>query len=61
MFPYHKRLHDFNFDFQPKIKKSEIQDLVTLRFLDTYDNLLFIGNSGVGKNPFSRFNWFRVY
>ena len=49
MFPYHKRLHDFNFDFQPKIKKSEIQDLVTLRFLDTYDNLLFIGNSGVGK------------
>lgn len=39
----------FNFDFQPKIKKSEIQDLVTLRFLDTYDNLLFIGNSGVGK------------
>ena len=28
MFPYHKRLHDFNFDFQPKIKKSEIQDLV---------------------------------
>lgn len=26
MFAYHKRLHDFNFDFQPKIKKSEIQD-----------------------------------
>ncbi|MGX7411016.1 ATP-binding protein, partial [Enterococcus avium] len=24
MFPYHKRLYDFNFDFQPKIKKSEI-------------------------------------
>ena len=49
MFTYHKRLYDFNFDFQPKIKKSEIQDLVTLRFLDTYDNILFIGNSGVGK------------
>ena len=49
MFPYHKRIHDFNFDFQPKIKKSEIQDLVTLRFLDTCDNVLFIGNSGVGK------------
>lgn len=49
MFPYHKRLHDFNFDFQPRIKKNEIQDLMTLRFLDTHDNILFIGNSGVGK------------
>lgn len=49
MFPYHKRLHDFNFDFQPRIKKKEMQDLLTLRFLDTYDNILFIGNSGVGK------------
>lgn len=49
MFPYHKRLHDFNFDFQPRIKKNEIQDVRTLRFLDTYDNIPFIGNSGVGK------------
>jgi DNA replication protein DnaC len=49
MFPYHKRLHDFDFDFQPKIKKAEIKDLMTLRFLDTHDNILFIGNSGVGK------------
>jgi DNA replication protein DnaC len=49
MFPYHKKVSDFDFDFQPKIKKKEILDLMTLRFLDTHENLLFIGNSGVGK------------
>lgn len=50
MFPYHKRLSDFDFSFQPSLKKAEIQDLHTLRFLDTHDNLLFIGNSGVWKS-----------
>lgn len=25
MFPYHKRLHDFNFNFQPKIKKARFK------------------------------------
>ena len=40
---------DFDFQFQPKINKAEILDLHTLRFLDKHENLLFIGNSGVGK------------
>lgn len=31
------------------MKRSEIMDLCLLRFLDTHDNLLFIGNSGVEK------------
>lgn len=30
-------------------QKGEIQYLVTLRFLDAYYNLLFIGNNGVRK------------
>ncbi|MGI6402878.1 MAG: ATP-binding protein [Oscillospiraceae bacterium] len=42
-------MKDFDFDFQPKLKKAEVMDLNTLRFMDTQDNLLFIGNSGVGK------------
>lgn len=48
-FPYRKGLKDFDFDFQPKLKKAEVMDCSTLRFMDTHDNLLFIGNSGVGK------------
>ncbi|EPI40271.1 IS21-like element helper ATPase IstB [Enterococcus faecalis] len=48
-FPYRKGLKDFDFDFQPKLKKAEVMDCSTLHFMDTHDNLLFIGNSGVGK------------
>lgn len=48
-FPFLKSIKDFDFDFQPKLKKTEVMDLNTLRFMDTQDNLLFIGNSGVGK------------
>ncbi|MFK4935427.1 ATP-binding protein [Lactococcus garvieae] len=42
---------NFDFQFQPKINKAEILDLHTLRFLDKKDNILLIGNSGVGKTP----------
>ncbi|AYG01882.1 IS21 family transposase [Lactococcus allomyrinae] len=40
---------DAGFQFQPKLKKTDIVDLHTLRFLDNHDNILFVGNSGVGK------------
>lgn len=52
-FPYQKEINDFDFDFQPKLNKTEIRDLHSLRFLDTQDNVLFIGNSGVGKSHLS--------
>jgi DNA replication protein DnaC len=48
-FPYLKGIKDFDFDFQSKLKKAEVMDCITLRFMDTSSNLLFIGNSGVGK------------
>jgi len=48
-FPYKKTIHDFDFTYQPNIKKHEIQDLCSLRFLEDYQNILFIGSSGVGK------------
>jgi len=48
-FPYHKGVQDFDFSYQPSINKAQILDFCTLRFLETSDNLLFIGSSGVGK------------
>lgn len=48
-FPYLKTISDFDFGYQPSVKKAEIQDLLTLRFLEEKYNILFIGSSGVGK------------
>lgn len=48
-FPYRKTIKDFDFSYQPSISKSQILDLVSLRFLETFDNILLIGSSGVGK------------
>lgn len=48
-FPFEKGLSDFDFDYQPSINKKEIYDLATLRFLENKENILFYGNSGVGK------------
>lgn len=49
-FPFEKELSDFDFDYQPSIHKKEIYDLATLRFLENKENILFYGNSGVGKS-----------
>lgn len=48
-FPYHKTIDDFDFAYQPNISKAQILDFTTLRFIETFDNILFIGSSGVGK------------
>lgn len=47
-FPFEKELSDF--DYQPSINKKQIYDLATLRFLENKENVLFYGNSGVGKS-----------
>lgn len=52
-FPYLKELKDFDFEFQPKINKKQFLDFQTLRFLDKNENILLIGNSGVGKTHLS--------
>jgi DNA replication protein DnaC len=49
-FPFEKELSDFDFDYQPSINKKQIYDLATLRFLENKENVLFYGNSGVGKS-----------
>ncbi|MCF0108368.1 MAG: ATP-binding protein [Bacilli bacterium] len=48
-FPFHKTIDDFDFSYQPSINKAQILDLLTLRFIEQNDNILFIGSSGVGK------------
>ena len=48
-FPYRKGIREFDFGYQPSLSKAQILDFATLRFLETADNILFIGSSGVGK------------
>ncbi len=43
------RIEDFDFDAQPSVDRSMIQELATLRFLEDATNVLFIGPPGVGK------------
>ena len=51
--PFTKDLSDFDFSFQPSIKKQEILELASLRFLAQKANILFIGQPGVGKTHLS--------
>lgn len=48
-FPYLKDIEDFDFDFQPGINREKILDLMTLRFVEHNENILFVGTPGVGK------------
>lgn len=48
-FPVTKRFEEFEFEFQPKINKSEIMSFKTLNFLEKAENLIFIGSPGVDK------------
>lgn len=48
-FPYLKEINEFDFNFQPSIDKAKIMDLLTLRFLDRAENVIFCGTPGVGK------------
>ena len=48
-FPYQKTINDFDFNYQPQINKSTIEDLCSLRFMETKSNVVFMGTPGVGK------------
>jgi len=48
-FPFIKTFDDFDFRFQPSINKEQILDFKNLRFIENKENILFVGNSGVGK------------
>lgn len=48
-FPKEKSLSEFDFDYQPSISQQQIYDLNSLRFIEKQENVVFYGNSGVGK------------
>ena len=47
--PKIKTLIEFDFDYQPTINKEQIEDFNSLRFIENKENIVFFGNSGVGK------------
>lgn len=51
--PFEKGIEDFDFTFQPSVKKQEILELATCRFIENKINLLFIGQPGTGKTHLS--------
>ena len=48
-FPHYKTLKDFDFEFQPNINQNQLMNLSGLGFVEKKENILFLGNSGVGK------------
>ncbi|MCK5784829.1 MAG: IS21-like element helper ATPase IstB [Desulfobacterales bacterium] len=51
--PY-KLLQDFDFAFQPGLRKKLIMDLATLDFIRQNESILFIGPPGTGKSHLAR-------
>jgi len=49
-FPFQKMLETFEFKFQPSIDPKLIRELATGRYIQSGDNLLFLGPPGVGKS-----------
>jgi DNA replication protein DnaC len=47
--PAVKHLADFDFSFQPSIKREQIESLATLGFVERRENVVFLGPPGVGK------------
>lgn len=48
-FPYVKTFEDYDFTYQPSLNKEEILDLKNLRFMESNENIVFMGTPGVGK------------
>jgi DNA replication protein DnaC len=49
-----KILADFDFSFQPQLRKKLIMDLATMDFMRQHSSILFIGNVGTGKSHLGR-------
>jgi len=47
--PAVKTLMDFDFSFQPSIKREQIESLHELGFIERRENVIFLGPPGVGK------------
>ena len=47
--PAVKQLHDFDFTFQPSLRRDQIESLHELGFVERRENVIFLGPPGVGK------------
>ncbi len=47
--PFHKTIETYDFEFQPSVDPKRINDLMTLRFVEKHENVVFLGPPGVGK------------
>jgi len=51
--PFEKGIEDFDFSFQPSIKRQDIIELSTCHFLERHVNIMLIGQPGTGKTHLS--------
>lgn len=51
--PFEKGLEDFDFTFQPTVKKAEMLELATGNFIGKHENIIFVGQPGTGKTHLS--------
>jgi DNA replication protein DnaC len=47
--PAVKLLSDFDFSFQPSVKREQIENLARAGFVERKENVVFLGPPGVGK------------
>ena len=47
---YNKTLESFDFDFNSKINRAQIQEAATCRFMDNHEPILIVGPCGTGKS-----------
>lgn len=52
-FPFVKTMEDFDFAFQPSVKKGEMLELATCKFIEKKENIVFTGQPGTGKTHLS--------
>jgi DNA replication protein DnaC len=52
--PDRPTLETFDFDFQPTLDKGLVLDLATLAWVDRHEDLLLVGQSGVGKSHIAK-------
>jgi DNA replication protein DnaC len=49
-FEHQRTLEDFDFHFNPQVPKAKVLDLATCSFVERRENVLLLGQTGVGKS-----------
>lgn len=48
-FPFKKTLEEFDFKFQPQVKRKQVMELASCAFIERAENVILLGPPGVGK------------